>query len=110
MKLIKAACAVAVLVLAACSGSPGDQQAQAEPPAVDCAHIEQLFGMLVEKKAQGWTEQDALADMSARGEYRFGGPLVDSVFGDRFGTPGSSLAKSDMLKACRKMAAGGTLY
>lgn len=101
---------VLACALAGCAG--GDTGARAKPAkatATNCEHVEQLFDMLVKKKAEGWTERQALADMSERGEYAFGGPLVDSVFGTRFGEAGSALAKSDMLRACKRVAAGGTL-
>lgn len=89
-----------------------------EPPAVapkapglDCDHYGQLFDLLVVQQArQGWTEHDALDEVSRRGDYEFGGPTVDAVYGTRFGEPGSAIARSELMAACRRVAAGGTLY
>lgn len=81
----------------------------AELPAASCDHVGDLFDMLVKNKAEGWTEADALADMTARGEYALG-YVVDGVFGDRFGPGGGALARAETMTACRRMAEGGTLY
>lgn len=78
--------------------------------AVDCAHVGELFDMLVAEKAKGMTESAALDDMRNRGEFQFGGPLVDAVFGDRYGDAGSATARAEMLIACRKVEAGGSAY
>ena len=120
---------VLAFVLAACSppDAPSPEPAATAPPAnaqaaaapskaefvegaVDCAHVGSLFDMLVAEKAKGMTEAAALDDMRNRGEFAFGGPLVDAVFGDRYGEPGSAAARAEMLIACRKVEAGGSMY
>lgn len=128
---------VLAFVLAACSlpDAPSPEPAATAPPAnaqapatpskaefveapeaktegaVDCAHVGDLFDMLVAEKAKGMTEAAAQDDMRNRGEFVFGGPLVDAVFSDhRFGEPGSAAARAEMLIACRKVEAGGDLY
>ena len=127
---------VLAFVLAACSppdvpppapaatAPPANAQAPAAPSkaefaeapeakaegAVDCAHVGSLFDMLVAEKAKGMTEAAALDDMRNRGEFVFGGPLVDAVFGDRYGEAGSATARAEMLIACRKVEAGGSAY
>lgn len=124
-------CALAA-ILAACApaaapapapaaiATPADAQAPAAPSRaayveasaepVDCEHVGALFDSLRDAKAGGMTEAAALDDMRNRGELVFGGPLVDAVFGDRFGEPGSVAARAEMLAACRRVAAGGSMY
>ncbi len=65
-------------------------QEDAKARAAECVHVADLFDMLAKKKAEGWTEADALADMTARGEYSLG-YVVDGVFGTRYGTGGGEL-------------------
>jgi hypothetical protein len=109
--------AVLAFFLAACNPQPSQQlvaEAPASAPAPAskadaCDHVADLFDMLVKKKADGWVEADALADMSARGEYSLG-YVVDGVFGDRFGPGGGAMARADTLAACQRMAKGGDLY
>jgi len=84
-------------------------QAQAQPDADRCDYVARLFDDLVDRKAAGMTEREALAELSARGDFALG-YVVDGVFGDRFGPGGSVAAKVDTLAACRRMAAGGKLY
>ena len=94
---------------AAKPAEPVPAAAAPEQPAASCDHVSNLFDMLVKHKAEGWTEADALADMTARGEYALG-YVVDGVFGDRFGPGGGALARAETMTACRRMADGGTLY
>lgn len=120
---------LAALTLAACTPAPAPESRQVEaapvapapdpgapgkdrddPRAYCDEYIAGLFDMLVEKKAEGWTERDALDDMIARGEQKFGGPLVDGVFGDRFGPGGGAIARAETLAACRRTQKGGSLY
>jgi hypothetical protein len=90
--------------------APSSAPAATPAPKADaCDHVSDLFDMLVKKKADGWVEADALADMSARGEYSLG-YVVDGVFGDRFGPGGSAMARADTMAACLRMAKGGDLY
>ncbi len=109
---------LAALAVTACGQQPAPQttpavsEAAPEPvaaPASPCDHVGALFDMLAVKKAEGWTEADALADMSARGESSLG-YVVDGVFGNKFGEPGGMLARVEVLKVCRRLADGGDIY
>lgn len=84
-------------------------QAQAQPDSDRCDYVARLFDDLVDRKAAGMTEREALSELSARGDFALG-YVVDGVFGNRFGPGGSVAAKVDTLAACRRMAAGGKLY
>jgi hypothetical protein len=78
--------------------------------ARDCdSYVAELFDMLVKRKADGWTERDGLAELTARGDHSLG-YVADGVFGTRYGEGGSAMARNDVLAACRRMAEGGELY
>jgi hypothetical protein len=108
---------IAALMLAACN--PQEQARQVEAAAApgdaalvpegECARVAELFDDLVKRKAGGWVEADALAELSARGDYS-AAYVVDGVFGTRFGPGGSASARADTVAACRKLASGGTIY
>lgn len=116
-----AAAILAALILAACNppaDTPAPRQAEAattpapdvpNPEAGNCEHVGELFDLYAKRKADGWTEAGALKDLSARGDYSLG-YVVDGVFGDRYGEPGSGTARAEVLVTCRRLAKGGDVY
>lgn len=95
-----AAIACAGALLAACS-SPADTARHAE-----CDKVGDMASRLIEQRAAGTTEREALADLSARGEYRMG-YVVDGVFRAK---PGASAAvtRAEIVQVCHKVSRDGS--
>lgn len=118
-----AAIAAASLVLAACGGpaptsqpaaTPAPAKAANAPPAsaasadAECDRVSAIVDDLTKRKATGLTESDALAEFSARGDFRLG-YVVDGVFKAAADTP-AAITKADILASCRQQAKGGDVY
>lgn len=113
--------ALAALILAACTPSPAPAPArQAEAPApaaadpaptpqVDaCERVGALVDDLMQRKSTGLTEREALAELSARGDYRLG-YVVDGVFTAKPDTA-AAITRADILATCRRVEKTGTTY
>lgn len=62
----------------------------------------------MKRKATGMTEDDALAELSQRGDYRLG-YVVDGVFKAKPDTP-TAMTKADVLTTCRTVKNTGATY
>lgn len=78
----------------------------AEP--LDCDKVGDQASDMIARRASGLTEREALAELSARGDYRLGF-LVDGVFGAK---PGASpaMTRAEIVQKCKHVNKTGTTY
>lgn len=123
-KLIASALSFAALVvLAACenggsvpaqttvepaSDAPVAGQLSAKPARDECEFVREMATDLQRRKTAGMTEDEALAELSARGEYQLG-YVVDGVFD---APPGASEAVTlhDIVSTCKRVKETGSTY
>jgi len=100
--MVRLSAVVCAALMVACS-SPAEMAQHAT-----CEKARDLASKLIEQRAVGMTEREALADLSARGEYQMG-YVVDGVFRAK---PGESVAvtRDDIVRTCRKVSSTGATY
>jgi len=75
---------------------------------LDCDKVGDQASDMIARRAGGLTERDALAELSARGDYRLGF-VVDGVFGAK---PGASPAvtRAEIVQVCKHVNKTGSTY
>jgi hypothetical protein len=124
MNRLPAAVILAAVVLAACAPpqaptpppapaaavqAPAPSPEPAKPAGDDCdGYVARLVDELVARRAKGATEDDALALLSSRGDFRLS-YVVDGVFHADDSTP-AAITRADILATCRRVNETGTTY
>lgn len=75
---------------------------------LDCDRVGDQASYMIARRAAGLTERDALAELSARGDYRQGF-VVDGVFGAK---PGASpaMTRAEIVQVCKHFNKTGSTY
>lgn len=78
----------------------------AEP--LDCDKVGDQASDIIKRRAAGLTERDALAELSARGDYRLGFVVKDAFRAD----PGASQAftRAEIVQKCKTINRTGSAY